>query len=151
MADIVRRRPSALRRGLEWPFRSVFDDLFERFGDEFVLPQVWAERTFVPAIDVSEDDESLTLTAEVPGMKKEDIEVTVDNGVLSLRGEKKEEVTKEGKGYHRVERCYGQFERQVRLPGYVDAERVEATYKDGVLTVRVPKAETAKAKAVQIK
>lgn len=125
--------------------------MFEDFGESF-LPERWTERRFVPAIDVSEDENELTVTAEVPGMERDDLEVTVDNGVLCLRGEKKEEEeVSEETDYHRVERRYGQFERRMRLPNYVDADRIQATYEDGVLKLTLPKSEAAKAKSVQIK
>jgi len=151
MADIIRRRPSHLRRW-EWPFGHLFEDVFESFEDEFGrLPVLWTDRRFMPAIDVSEDENSLTLTAEIPGMTKDELEVTVENGVLTLKGEKKEEETKEGKDYLRVERRYGQFERRLRLPEYVDATKVEATYKDGVLRLTMPKEKPSKAKSIEIK
>jgi HSP20 family protein len=151
MADIMRRRPRSLGRGWDWPFRRFFEDLYGDSEEGTGLPELWSQGRFVPAIDVAEDDESLTLTAEVPGMKSEDLDVTVDNGVLTLRGEKREEQTKEGGGYHRVERRYGQFERRIRLPNYVDPEKIDASYKDGVLRLVMPKMEAAKTKSIQIK
>ncbi len=152
MAVILRRRPMALSRAWDWPFRRLFDDLFERSEAESTgLPELCTERRFVPAIDVSEDQDGVMLTAEVAGMAKENLAVTVDNGVLTLKGQKKEEGTTEGADWHRVERRYGHFERRIRLPDYVDAGKIEATYKDGVLKLRMPKAEAAKAKAIQIK
>lgn len=132
-----------------WPLDRWFEDVFETLG-EGRLPELWSQGQFVPSIDVVEGSDSLTLTAEVPGMTKDDIEVTVDNGVLALRGEKKEEKTTEEAGYHRVERRYGQFERRIRLPQYVDANKIKATYKDGVLKLTMPKAEAAKTKAIRI-
>jgi HSP20 family protein len=151
MADIMRRRPRSLVRGWDWPFRRLFEDFYGDSGEEGGLPELWSQGRFVPAIDVSEDEESLTLTAEVPGMASEDLDVTVDNGVLTLRGEKREEETREGTGYHRVERRYGQFERRIRLPNYVDAEKIDASYRDGVLRLVMPKVEAAKTKSIQIK
>ncbi len=124
--------------------------MFEDFGESF-LPERWTERRFMPAIDVSEDENELTITAEVPGMDREDLEVTVDNGVLCLRGEKKEEQVSEEADYHRVERRYGEFERRMRLPGYVAADKINATYQDGVLKLTLPKTEAARAKSIQIK
>ena len=149
MVAIIRRRPAEVARRLGWPFRHLFEDFFE--DTERGLPQLWTEGRFVPAIDVSEDEDAVTLAAEVAGMGKDDLDVTIDNGVLTLKGEKKEEETTEGASYHRVERRYGQFERRIRLPDYVDAEKAEATYKDGVLTLRLPKAEAARARSIQIK
>lgn len=151
MADIVRRRPRSLDRCFGWPFRRFFEDFFQDFDRDFGLPELWRGDRFVPAIDVREDDEAVTLTAEIPGMAKEDLEVTIDNGVLTLKGEKKEGEVSEEAGYHRVERRYGRFERRIRLPGYVDAEKIEATYKDGLLKLRMPKAEVAKSRSIPIK
>jgi len=151
MADIIRRTPRALRRW-DWPFGRMFEDLFEGLENEFGRwPVHLTERRFLPAIDVTEDDSAVTVTAEVAGMAKDDLEVTVEGDVLILKGEKKEEETKEGVDFHRVERRYGQFERRMRLPEYVNAEKIEASCKDGVLKLRLPKEKAAKAKPIQIK
>jgi HSP20 family protein len=127
----------------------MFEDLFEGLEDR--LPEFYGEGRFVPAIDVTEDEDNVVLTAEVPGMTKEDLDVTVDNGVLTLRGEKKEESEDKGKDYHRVERRYGRFERRIRLPQYVNAEAIGASYQDGILKLTMPKAEAAKTRSIQIK
>ena len=152
MVDGLQRRQQGLARWSDWPFHRLFEDLYQGVEDEAVrLPQLWGEGHFVPAVDVSEDEDHVILTAEVPGMGREDLDVSVDNGVLTIRGEKKEETKSEKAGYHRIERRYGQFERRVRLPDYVDVEKIQATYKDGVLTLEMPKAEAAKAHSIQIK
>jgi HSP20 family protein len=152
MADVVRRRrPSSLSRYFPSPFRRFFEDFFDETARETGLPELWSEGRFVPAIDVSEDKDSVTVTAEVPGMAREDLEVTVDNGVLTLRGEKREEEVAEETDYHRIERRYGQFERRMRLPNYVDADKIDATYEDGVLKLEMPKTERAKTRAIEIK
>ena len=151
MVDIVRRRPRALHGHFGWPFGRLFGDFFEEFEREPRLPEPWAEGRFMPAIDVSEDEDAVTITAEIPGLNKKDLDVTVDDGVLTLRGEKKEGEVTEDANYHRVERRYGQFERRMRLPEYVDASKIDATYTNGVLKLRMPKAEAAKAKSIQIK
>jgi len=151
MADIVKRRPLGVSRRFGWPFARLLDEMLADFGGALDLPEWYAEGRFVPAVDIREDGDAITLTAEVPGMSKEDIEVSVDNGVLTLRGEKKEEQTREGDNYHRVERRYGRFERHIQLPQGVDTDKIEATYKDGVLRLTMPKAEAAKAKRIQIK
>lgn len=150
MADIVRRSPSSLSSYFSRPFRRLFEDFFEDLEGETGLSR-WPERRFVPAIDVVEEEDAVKLTAEVPGMTKEDLDVSIDNGVLTLSGEKKEEQSSEQAGYHRVERRYGTFERRIRLPEYVDAENIEATYEDGVLKLTMPKAEGARARSIQIK
>ena len=136
----------------DWPLGHLFDDIFESLDDEFGhLPARWAGTHFVPTIDVAEDEGAMTLMAEVPGMGREDLDVTVEDGVLTIRGEKKEEKTSEGTAFRRVERRFGQFERRIRLPEHIDAEKIEATYKDGVLRLRMPKTEAAKPKAIPIK
>lgn len=149
MADLIRRKPADVVRRFGWPFGRMFEDLFEGLEDR--LPEFYGDSRFVPAIDVTEDENAVVLTAEVPGMTKDDLEITVDNGVLTLRGEKKEETEDKGKDYHRVERRYGRFERRIRLPQYVNAEGIAASYEDGVLKLNMPKAEAAKTKSIQIK
>ena len=103
-----------------------------------------------PALDVYQDKDHVFVKAEVPGMKKEEIEITLDDGVLSIAGERKhEEESKQGNSF-RSERFFGRFHRSVTLPATVDSTRVTAAYKDGVLTVTLPKAEEAKPKQIQV-
>ena len=111
----------------------------ESFGD-------WS-----PALDAFEDKDKYTVCIEVPGLKKDDLNVTVHDGVLTISGERKtEKDVKEGTA-HRTERFYGKFSRSVSLPAAVRADKVSAAYKDGVLTVEVPKAEEAKPKTIEVK
>lgn len=152
MADLMIRRPMWLSRDFGRPFRRLFEDFFEGTGQDLTgLPELWSEARFAPAIDVTENEDAVTLTAEIPGMDSDDLDVTVDNGVLTLKGEKKEETTTEEVNYCRVERRYGHFERRIRLPDCVDAEKIEASYKDGILKLRMPKTDVAKAKTIEIK
>jgi HSP20 family protein len=105
----------------------------------------------VPAVDIYETDaHEVVLKAELPEMKREDISVTFENGVLTLKGERKfeEETTKEN--YHRVERRHGTFSRSFTLPNTVDASRISAAYKDGILTIRLPQREEAKPKQIDV-
>ena len=150
MANLIRRRPSALARSMGWPFDGFFDDLAEAFVGGPAWPETSGRTDFVPAVDVAEDEAGFTLTAEVPGIGKDDLEVSVHDGVLTLRGEKKEEETREDAGWRRVERRFGRFERNIRLPEQVDAEKIVAGYKDGVLKLTLPKAEVAKARQIKI-
>lgn len=114
-------------------------------------------RPWVPAVDIAENANELIVHADIPGMKFEDIDVRLENGTLTLRGERKfdrkigdaGEDGKEG-GWHRVERSYGSFERVFSLPETVDPEKVTAEYKDGTLTVKLPKKEIAKPRQVKI-
>jgi HSP20 family protein len=107
--------------------------------------------SFRPVVDIYDDGNEVVIHAELPGIKKEDIDVRVENNVLTLRGKKdrKEEVKEDG--YYRTERVYGQFSRSFSLPNTVDLAKINAEYKDGVLTLKVPKAETAKPRQIEVK
>lgn len=104
-----------------------------------------------PALDVYEDKESLIVKAELPGMKKEDLEISLHEGALTLSGERKAEPKHEIAETYRSERFVGRFSRTVTLPAPVDADKVKAAYKDGILTVMLPKTEAAKPKQIQVK
>jgi HSP20 family protein len=104
-----------------------------------------------PAIDVSEDESRLTIEAELPGLERKDIELTVKDGVLMLRGEKSMEQESRDRSYHRIERRYGSFYRALALPDTVDADRVEAAFRNGVLTITLPKRPETKPKSISIK
>lgn len=136
-------------RNRVWPFMRLFEDFFGT--PESGSPELWTEGRFVPALDVTEDEQALTLTAELPGVNKDDLDVCIEDGVLTLRGEKKEEQKSEGTGWHRVERRYGRFERRIRMPEYVDTDKARAEHKDGVLTLTVPKVQKARPKSIEIK
>jgi HSP20 family protein len=103
-----------------------------------------------PTVDVVQDKDAVYVKAELPGMKKEDIDITFQDGILTLCGERKQEAeVKEGESY-RSERFFGKFHRTVSLPTKVDAEKISATYKDGILTVALPKAAEVKAKQIDV-
>ena len=121
----------------------LLSDIFSR--DTFRLGGEWA-----PVVDMSETKDEMIVRAEVPGMAKEDITVTLQDNVLTLRGEKKEEKRELDATFHRIERSYGSFVRSFTLPTLVQVEKVVATYKDGVLTVTLPKAEEVKPKEISI-
>jgi HSP20 family protein len=106
---------------------------------------------FAPAVDVTETDKEYKVTVEAPGIAKDELEVTINDGYLTIRGEKKEEQKEEKENYVRVERRYGSFHRDIPLPGGVKEDEVEATYKDGVLSIRLPKSPEAAGKRVEIK
>ena len=105
----------------------------------------------LPAVNVAEADGAFEVTVDLPGLKPEDVHVEVKNDRLWITGERKEEEEKKEKNYRHIERRFGRFERVVPLPIPVDADQVEAGYKDGVLTVHVPKLEEAKAKRIPVK
>jgi HSP20 family protein len=142
-------RPVArMQRGFD-PFqmlRSDIDQLFDDFMGGGAFPALRAMRAgqmptmmLTPQIDISETDREVQIAAELPGMSADDIEVRLDDGVLTIHGEKRSERKNDKQEYHLAERSYGTFSRYVRLPFSVDPEQVQATFKDGVLTVVVPK------------
>ena len=127
------------------PWRSPFDNLFDAFfGEDSRLPVWTGNAAFTPRIDVREDDVSYEISAELPGLEEKDIEISVSDGSLVLRGEKSEaSEEKEGK-YFRQERTYGRFERAFHLPDGVQDDAIEAKFKNGVLTLHLPKKEEVK-------
>lgn len=140
--------------------RKQFDDVFDNWTSGAGLPAVFNQPGgFAPRIDVSETDREVKVCAELPGLEEKDVEVKLTGNQLTIRGEKKSEHEekeggeKEGRYFHRVERSYGSFQRNVMLPFDVDAEKVEATFKNGVLTVMLPKPTEAQqaAKKIEVK
>lgn len=123
---------------------SRFLEPFTRIADEDLVSGAW-----VPPVDVAETQEKIIVRAEVPGMKQDDIQIEFENGLLTIRGERKL-VKDEGVTFHRVERTFGNFSRSFTLPRTVDPEKISATYRDGVLEIEVPKKEEAKPKQIRI-
>ena len=115
-------------------------------GQELMAVAQWA-----PSVDISEDDKEWLVKADLPEVKKEDVKVTVENGVLTVTGERKFEKEEKDKKYHRIERSYGSFCRSFTLPEGADDAHVSAEFKDGVLKVHLPKNERAKTKALEVK
>lgn len=107
-------------------------------------------RPWTPAVDIVEGENDLVLRADVPGIDLQEIDIRLENGTLTIKGERKFEAANNGRGYHRVERAYGTFARSFALPDTVDTEKVSADYKDGVLTITVPKKELAKPRSIKI-
>jgi HSP20 family protein len=106
---------------------------------------------WAPLVDITEDEKEWVVKADLPEVKKEDVNVTVENGVLTITGERKFEKEEKDKKYHRIERSYGNFLRSFTLPDAADSSKVTAEFKDGVLKVHLPKGEKAKPKAVEVK
>ncbi|WPM31912.1 Hsp20/alpha crystallin family protein [Hydrogenobacter sp. T-2] len=142
-----------MRRGLMlWnPFAEIerIRREFDRLLDELV-PREEGERVFAPVVDVYETDQELVVKVELPGVKKENVEVSIRDNALYIRGEKKEEKEEKTETYHRVERVYGRFERVLPLPTDVKVESAKAEFKDGVLEIRIPKAESSQEKKIEI-
>ena len=122
--------------------RSRMNRLFENEGES---TRLWA-----PAVDISEDEHQIVLEAELPGMKKKEIDIQLNGDTLTLRGERKIEQSQKGEQYHRVERHYGAWQRTFQIEIPIDAHKVSADYKEGVLTVTLPKAEELKPRQIEI-
>jgi len=106
---------------------------------------------WIPPVDISETAAEYLIKAEIPEVKKEDVKVTLEHGVLTIQGMRRRETEEKGKKYHRVERSYGSFVRSFSLPDFVDDAKVQAVVKDGILTLHLPKSEQAKPKAIEVK
>jgi len=125
-----------------------FSDIMDEFFNEAVATR---DSSFTPDINISETDNKLSIEVEIPGMKKEDINIGIENGALTISGERKNKSEEEGRKYHRVETHFGTFERSFQLPDNVDEESVEATYADGILQIDINKKEEKVKKQIEIK
>lgn len=119
----------------------MFDRFFHSFGGASLYDSALAgaSRLLKPNVDIAESDKEYTITVEVPGVDKEGIQISLDDGTLTIRGEKKQEKEEKNKNYHRIERSYGSFQRVLSLPNDADSEKIDATFKNGVLTLTLPK------------
>ena len=135
LEDFEQRLASAFERGVS-----------KSNGEEAISTADWA-----PLVDIAEDDKEFLVKAELPGLKKEEIKVTVDDGVMTISGERKVEKEGKTKRYHRVERAYGKFERSFTLPDKADGRSIKAEFKDGVLQVHLPKSEKPASNALEVK
>lgn len=148
MTNLTRWRPLTEPGVFPRDLSQVFDRFFSR-GDwgteDATIP------AFYPAIDVSETEDNVLVVAEVPGMDAKDIDISVQDNVLTIKGEKRSEKEEKDEQRHRVERTYGTFTRSFRLPAAVTTEKVAADYKQGVLYITMPKSDESKRRAVKIK
>lgn len=159
MADksIITRKPSELESrwnedepffGIQRRMNRLFEDFFnEPFG---LAPMRELGQNFMPRVDVVEDEKEFRVTAELPGMDEKDIDITLDREVLTIRGEKSSEINEEKGQYRRIERSFGSFERQIPLGMEVDANKVDAEFKQGLLTITLPKPAEAVSRAKKI-
>ena len=144
-----RKREKLVPSTWEMDFHRDFDNFVNRFfGEE---PSRVFGASFSPAIDILEKDNEILITAEIPGIDQKDLEVDLTGGVLTIKGEKKEEREEKGENFHRVERSFGRFSRSFALPSEVQEDKVEAKYKDGILSLILPKTESSKAKKIPVK
>lgn len=143
---------------MRWdPFREL-EDMSDRLNRMFARPAVRTNgketltvADWSPTVDISETDGEYLIKAELPEVKKDDVKVTLEDGILTIQGERRREKDEKTTKYHRVERSYGSFVRSFSLPDQVDENGVKAEYKDGMLNLRIPKSEKAKPRAIEVK
>jgi HSP20 family protein len=130
----------------------------ERLFNEFMgrslrgmADETSASGAWSPAVNILEKEEGIVISADLPGLKAEDVEVTVDNGVLTIKGQRSFEEASEGQTYHRVERWYGSFERSFTVPNSVDPSKIEARFVNGEMSITLPKREESKPRSVKVK
>jgi len=157
LPSLRRRTEAPARREQEHPFYSLqqemnrlFDDFFQGFALEPFGEGEERYAVFSPSIDIRESEEGITITAEIPGVDEKDVEVLVSDDSITIKGEKKREQEDKGKDYYRLERTYGSFHRVIPLPRGINLEKVEAAFKNGVLSVTLPKSEEAKTQSKKI-
>lgn len=145
---LMRWTPEAdlLRGRIDRVFNEMLRDAWGTQGFEPV-----ASRTWSPAVDIKESDELLTLTAELPGFDKNQVEITLENNVLTLAGERKFDQESKGEAFHRIERSYGSFSRSFTLPASVKTDKVDAKFENGLLSISLPKVEESKPRKIAIR
>jgi HSP20 family protein len=148
MTGLIRWNPESdlLRSRVDRLFSQMLQDVWGNAPSEEVSTRRWS-----PAVDIRETSDALILTAEVPGLAKDDLSITVENNVLTIAGERKFEKETQEESYHRMERSYGAFSRSFTLPANVRGDKVDAGFENGLLTVKLPKAEESKPRKITIK
>jgi len=143
-----------------WPTMRMFDTFFD---DNWLSNMFNEDKLMMPAIDISENEKEYVISGEIPGVDAKDIDVTLTDGILTIKGEtltdgiltikgeKKKENEEKNENYHRVERHYGSFERSFRIPEKIDTDNLDATYKDGVFKLSLPKVEPVEPKKIEVK
>jgi len=137
------------------PWREIADR-FDRYTRAVGQPQAGSQEViatgdWAPRVDIAETDEAFVIKAEIPEVNKDDVKITVDNGVLTIRGERKQEKEEKGKKFHRIERSYGSFTRSFTLPDNVDETKIKASFKGGMLNLHIQKSEKAKPRVIEVK
>lgn len=143
MADLIIWRPLQ-------ELKKEMDRLFQEFFGKTWFPERWESVEWMPAVDVSETENEIIVKADLPGVKPEDIEISLSENILTIKGEKKREEEEKKENFYRVERYYGSFMRSISLPCDIDEEKIQATYKDGVLKIVLPKKPEEKKRVIKV-
>ncbi len=144
---LVRWRPSRDLLNINSDFDRLFSDFF---GNSLSKRYNGSERTIYPSIDLLESDKEFVVKAELPGIDKDNVKITLQENILTLLGDKIQEKEEKNENYRHNERIYGVFERSIRLPNFVDAKKIKANFKDGILSINLPKSAEAKLKEIPI-
>jgi HSP20 family protein len=143
---IVRWRPFRDMVSIQDEMNKLFDDFLGRP----LMRTEWSEGVWNPSVDISETKDNVIIKAEMPGLNKEDVKISMQDNMLTLTGEKKQEKEEKETNYHRIERSYGAFSRSFSIPTSVKSDKIRATYKDGILSITLPKTEEVKPKEIPI-
>lgn len=152
--SLIRRQDRDDARELSRPFAALHREmnrLFESFFSEGFGADWGFQGEFSPSVNISESDQEVHVTAELPGVSEKDIEVSLTRNALTIRGEKRDEREEKEESYHRVESAYGSFERTIPLPADIETDKVEAKFSKGVLTITLPKTKEAQTRVRQVK
>lgn len=139
-------RPATWSHNVDRLFNEFMGRSLREVDDELAACGSWS-----PAVNVLEKQNEIVISADLPGLKADDVDVTIDNGVLTIKGERSFVEADEGETYHRVERCYGSFERSFKVPNTVDPKKIEARFVNGEMTVTLPKRDESKPRSVKVK
>jgi HSP20 family protein len=146
MRSLMRQRPMVANWGL-MDLRDEIEKMFHDFG----AGGETGEGFWTPSVDISEEPDKLIMAAELPGVDKKDVKISLHENVLTIEGQKSRQTEEQKDKYYRCERSYGRFSRSFTLPTHVVADKIDANYKDGILTVTLPKVEEAQPRQIQIK
>jgi HSP20 family protein len=140
---------------IKWEPLREFESIFDRYAKALRWPasqgqELLSTSDWSPSVDISERNKEFVIKAEIPNVKKEDVKVSMDHGILTIQGEKKQEEEKSDEKYHRVESYYGKFIRSFSLPDNVDENNIQASYKDGILNLHIPKKAESKPKSIEV-
>ena len=146
--NVIRYEPLTVLRRLNQEVGRLFEDSYYGTGDSDQTNAVTSH--WAPAVDIKEETDRFVLRADVPGVDSKDIDITMENGVLTIKGQRNREETEEREGYKRVERVYGSFYRRFTLPDTADADKISASSSNGVLEVAIPKQEKVQPRRIQV-
>ena len=140
---------------IKWEPMREFEDLVDRYSRAMGWPanrgqETMATGDWLPRVDISETEGEFVIKAEIPEVRKENVKVGIDNGILTIQGERRQETDEKKEKYHRIERSYGSFVRSFTLPDNVDETAIKAVFKDGMLNLSIPKSEAAKPKSIEV-